>query len=1241
MKQSRLLSSEGISPLNYSCNRRIKYQLYDVRVDRHGDEAYEASGIEFQEFQQPGNRDIVWNQYFRSPHAGGLREISIQHLVTRVSEYYYHGAIMLMTQADAAIFRDELQAVFINMLASPGSPVWYNAGLTPEGVKPQCSSCFIQSVQDDLDSIMDLARNEVMLFRNGSGTGTNFSGLRAASEPLTRGGEASGPISFMKGLDAFAGVIRSGGACLAPHQRVYTVDLGPVAVKHLADTCQDFQVLSYDPPANRYKVKTARAWRSGFKKVVRITTDKGIFDLSEDHPVRLSTGHYAPAGTLEAGWSLFACSVWDNKGYLEVSLRTGKREHTALHRLVAQDVLGVSRNDKLVIDHLDGDRYNNHPSNLALKTQSEHARRHNNEAVADGIHVFQKVKFSHRGPLNGMHREGSFWKDPDRVMQYRQIQREHILKDSNRARKQQDTATRVRVLKGAFRILNNGYSIDTFEDYLQGRRALGIAIDSKAKVLKRLEKRFGSYEQFRQEVAASNHRVLSVKILGSMDVYDVEVDCPSEDDKSPNSGHNFVIWQGDSKTGSGIAISNTRRAARMCILNIDHPDIEAFIHIKEQANKDAFALVAGGAREKTKWSDPKGPQQNVFYQNANNSVRLTDAFMEAVEADEAWHTNWVVTGEVAKTYRARDLMRQIAEASWACGDPGVQFDDTINRWHTCPKNGRINASNPCSEHLFLDESSCNLASIDLKRFMIPEGTVGKSPGMLFDVDKYVHVIRLLITAMDITVGEASYPTPEIERNSLLFRPLGLGFCDLGSLLMRLGIPYDSDEGRLLGGILASILGAASYLQSAVLAESLGPFHYYSLNKDDVLRVIRAHANMSEVLTESSQYSRWEWMAKYAEDVWRQALEMAEKHGVRNAQVTLMAPTGTIRNWMCADTTGIEPESGLVVYKSLAHGGTIKYTCPMVEDALKSLGYLEEQIAPILKYVQENSRIEGAPGLDSKHYLVFDTAFVNPGGTRYISVNGHIDMMAMIQPFLSGAISKTVNYPNNATVDDFLAGYHRAWKAGLKSLAFYRDGCLLDSPLSTVDKSITVSVEPVETLTTPARRRLPDERAAITHKFSVSNYEGYLTVGLYEDGKPGELFIVMNKQGSIISGLMDAFATAISMNLQYGVPLNVLVKKFQHTRFEPSGFTNNKDLPIASSVIDYIFRWLEKKFVSQQSMVEALMVVGTYLNGYPVITNIVDTIGPQAQEKQCPECPYYGPMPGCACPNCGSVVGGCS
>lgn len=787
----------------------------------------------------------------------------------------------------------------------------------------------------------------------------------------------------------------------------------------------------------------------------------------------------------------------------------------------------------------------------------------------------------------------------------------------------------------------------------------------------------------------------------------------------------------------------TRRAAKMVVVNISHPEIEDFINWKMKEEKKAHALIAAGYD-----SDFNGEAYHtVSGQNSNNSVRITDDFMKAVEQDGEWQTRMVTTGEPHKTYKARDLMDQIAQAAWACADPGVQFDTTVNDWHTSPNTGRINASNPCSEYMFLDESACNLASINLVKFVNDDGT--------FDIAGYRHACRIMFIGQEIAVDLSSYPTETITANSHDYRPLGLGYANLGAMLMLRGVPYDSPEGTNIGGALTAIMTGHAYKTSAEMAAVKGPFPGFLKNRAPMLNVMKKHRSAAYRIDE--KYCPVDLVEAARQD-WDETVALGEQFGYRNAQATVIAPTGTIGLLMDCDTTGVEPDFALVKFKKLAGGGSMKIVNNAVPKALQNLGYTTEERQEIINYATgtgtlngdtpinisslrdkgfssedlakieaalptsfdithvfnryvlgdeamtrlgittsdeaagkfsllkklgftdadisaTNEKIcgtqmlEGAPHLKKEHYAVFDCANkCGPKGTRFIEPMGHVRMMAATQPFISGAISKTINMPNEATVEEVKDVYIQSWKLGLKALALYRDGSKMSQPLNASrEKDAEEKEEKVKVVYETRRRRMPDERQAITHKFSIAGHKGYLTVGMFDDGTPGEIFISMAKQGSMISGLMDAFALSISISLQYGVPLNVWVRKFVNTHFEPYGFTSNPQIRIAKSITDYIMRYLAIRFLPA----DELMQMGIKVEGYvapeqasldlpaaapaPVKPTTVaeaekaeiasDMAQPEVQ-SDAPPCPTCGSMTTktgtCyTCLSCGSTTGGCS
>ncbi|MCL4403877.1 vitamin B12-dependent ribonucleotide reductase, partial [Patescibacteria group bacterium] len=626
----------------------------------------------------------------------------------------------------------------------------------------------------------------------------------------------------------------------------------------------------------------------------------------------------------------------------------------------------------------------------------------------------------------------------------------------------------------------------------------------------------------------------------------------------------------DSVAGMIKSGGTTRRAAKMVVLDIDHPDMMDFIKVKAEEEKKVRALAAAGYN----MADLNNEAWNsIQYQNANNSIRITDDFMEAVERDGDWQTRFRVSGKVADTYKAREVLDSIAQAAWECGDPGVQFDTIINKWHTCPNSGRINASNPCSEYMHLDDSACNLASINLLKFLNEDGT--------FDVKGFKQAVDVFILAQEIIVSGSYYPTEKITKNAKDFRELGLGFANLGALLMTKGLAYDSDEAQAWSGAIASLMSGEAYKMSAQIAARTGPFAGFAVNREPMLDVIKMHGEEAHKVNSALLGDKK--LAAEAVRVWDEAHAEGERNGYRNSQVTVIAPTGTISFMMDCDTTGIEPAFSLVTMKQLVGGGWMKLVNAGIPLVLKRLGYESEEIKTIADHILATGTVEGAPGFKEEHLPIFDCAVRPASGTRSISWRGHVRIVGAVQPFISGAISKTFNMANDVTKEEIEEAYVMAWKLGIKAFAVYRDGSKGTQPLSTSEKKNEKKNEKGGDGAT--RHRLPVTRSSETHKFSIVGHDGYLTYSMYEDGALAEVFIRMSKQGSTLAGLLDAFAISVSMALQYGVPLKDLAHKFIYTRFEPAGFTENPEIRIATSIIDYIFRYLALRFLGPDELAE--------------------------------------------------------
>src|SRR5262245_38941227 len=625
----------------------------------------------------------------------------------------------------------------------------------------------------------------------------------------------------------------------------------------------------------------------------------------------------------------------------------------------------------------------------------------------------------------------------------------------------------------------------------------------------------------------------------------------------------------DASAGTIKSGGKTRRAAKMVVLDVDHPDVEEFIWCKAKEERKARVLEQAGydmTLDSPDWA-------SIQYQNANNSVRVTDQFMESVVEGKEWNLTARTDGSVVETTDARALLRQIAEAAWECADPGVQYDTTINNWHTLPNTSRINASNPCSEYMSIDDSACNLASLNLLKFRREDGEL--------DVEALEHAVDVVFLAQEIAVGYSSYPTPEIEKNAKAYRQLGLGYANLGALLMARGLPYDSDEGRAYAAAITALMTGRAYRKSAEVAKRMGPFAGYRPNAAAMTGVIAKHrAAVGNIDHSSSVPSD---LLAAGRRAWDEALELGEVSGWRNAQATVLAPTGTISFMMDCDTTGVEPDFSLVKSKKLVGGGEITIVNKTVPMALDKLGYAPNEVEEIVAFIDERNTVVGAPNVKADHFPVFDCAI----GDRAIHYMGHVKMMGAVQPFISGALSKTVNLPEETTVDEISQLFVESWQLGVKAIAIYRDNCKVAQPLSKKGDAGATTLAPVAVAgALPQRRRLPDDRVEVGRKFKVGEYEGYIHVGLFEDGTPGDIFVDIAKEGTTLAGLMNSFMISVSLGLQYGVPLEVYVSKFSHMRFEPSGLTNDADIRVAKSIVDYIFRWMGKKFLSPDQQEEA-------------------------------------------------------
>ncbi len=1203
----------------------FSYYDYDLRTsiikDPSGKTIFEQNNVEVPSGWSQTATDILAQKYFRKtgvPVGDGKLcfskegcETSVKQVTNRLAscwqkwgeEYGYFNS-----KEDSETFYNEIMFMLLGQYAAPNSPQWFNTGLfseygiagTPQGhyfvnprtgqlekstsayERPQPHACFILSVEDDLvndGGIMDLWVREARIFKYGSGVGTNFSKIRGSGENLSGGGSSSGLMSFLKIGDRAAAAIKSGGTCFPAYTKVYTSN-GVESAESLAQKCDSdpnfkFVVFSYDPIKQDVKPKYAKAWKAGNKKIVRIYTEGGYFDLSHDHPVLLAGTHVnVKASELKQGQRLLSTFTMDKK----------------------------------------------------FRVDKENREIYIKSHAIDGYISIEKL------------------------------------------------------------IANPQYAAQQYPSY--------------------------------QDIYVE---VLRVEELSNMDVYDIEVECPTLDDKSANSGHNFLIFYNhstDDFIGGGIYISNTRRAAKMVCLDLDHPEVVEFINWKKDEEKKVAALIAHGYDNGYEGE----AYATVSGQNSNNSIRVPNEFFEALKNDEDWQLKARTDGRVMQSIKASELWKLINEAAWACADPALQFDTTINEWHTCPKGGRINASNPCSEYMFLDNTACNLASLNLHKFYDEEKKE-------LDFKGIIHATRLWTIVLEISVLMAQFPSPEVAQLSYDYRTLGLGYANLGAVLMIMGIPYDSAEATALCGAITAIMTGHSYATSADMARVLGTFSKYEENKENMLRVIENHMFAAQGLAHKCKglsiapkginhsliSDKLSYEATYA---WEYALSLGREHGYRNAQTTVIAPTGTIGLLMDCDTTGIEPDFSLVKYKKLSGGGYFKIVNQAVGLALKNLGYNENSIREIEQYIighgtlkgcstintqtliregltqddidkveknlkdafkvefvfnyhilgedtlkrlgfKENQykaedfnllkelgyssheitvanlyvcgnmMIEGAPNLKEEHLPIFDTANRNGNyGKRFLSAQSHIRMMAAAQPFISGAISKTINLPNEATVEDIAECYLSSWVLGLKSNALYRDGCKLSQPLSSKsDEKVEVEEEKalvsadiidekveklIEDLTPEQvieaalkiinastdtifkrklstivhKKRLPNKRGGFTQKVKISGQTVFVRTGNYEDGTLGEIFIDMHKEGTTVRSIMNCFAIAVSIGLQYGVPLEDYVEKFAFTRFEPSGLIQGHDnIKNCNSIVDFIFRLLGFEYLNDHDLVQ--------------------------------------------------------
>lgn len=1188
-------------------------------------------------------------------------------------------------------FAKKLKEILIDQRGTFNTPVWLNIGV-PEN-KSQSSACFLATIEDNMEDISTHHIRSGRIFKSGSGVGFNVSKLRAKGEKLSNKGTSSGPVSFMRPWDRTAGVVKSGGKCLAPWQKVYTEN-GPIEISKLIE--KDFCVISYDPPSGQYKIKKGKAWKQEFQKeLVRIITDKGSFVVTKDHPIKINGSEdYIYAKDLSKGMSLFQCSI-DNfmHKYIRIHLRNNKKGKNLFHRMLVRDILKKEIKNK-VIHHIDGNSYNNDLSNLQVLSPKEHSFIHGKELAEKGLHVFQNQYFGKSGEENPMHRTSPFWQNKDKVAKLKEIHSKQMT--TSRARKMQPFATKKRMMNLAYILINKGHDLSTFDRYLKARKKeIGKLGVSNKKQLEKIENHFGSYENFYKEIRENNHEVISIEELGFSEVYSLEVDCLTADDKTKNSGHNYVIWPENNNTvfGSGIVVSNSRRAAVLVAMNINHPDIEEFIECKSKEENKARTLIEAGIPIEEAYS-------TVDFQNANHSVVVTDEFMKAVKEDLDWNLYNRGNKQIAKTVKAKDLFRKIATQAWYTGDPGLQFSDTINVYNPLKNTGDIECSNPCftgdmrlytkngaksfkelallkeeidlinpinnrygqiakgkvwssgikntiklttekghvlkctPDHIWILKDGSKCKAIDLlgkqimsfddlsskiikmedngeeevfdfsidtdKHWGIIEGFVAHNCGEVylppwgccqlfcFNLSKYVDNkgytlegllqkdCNIVVTAMDILIGNADYPTEEFKKEAIETRPLGIGATDLAGFLIKKGLAYNSEKGREAAQRIIYMITELCTKESINLSKKLGPFKRFEEERDSTLYVY------NKVLKDYYNYEIF-------------------THGIRNCTVTSLAPNGTTGMMVDSSGTGIEPLFALKQTKQLSGGGTLEW----VPDCVKKYNTLYKEKDPeVLKTANE------------------------------IHWKDHLLMTAALQKVISMGLSKTTNLPSEATVEDIERAYIMAWELGLKGITVYRDGSKELQPLSDANKKAKKEKTKVETkiIYQPTRNKLPASIKTIRHKIDIAGFEGYLHVGLYENGEPGEIFIRASKQGSFVLGMLDAFATMVSIAMQYGVPLKDLVDKFKGQRFEPNGITQNEDIRFCTSIIDYIFKWLENNFLNKQLELPL-----------DKIKEEKQEIGIQTYENVCPECGGFMQQSGTChyCTNCGENFGGCS
>ena len=1240
-------TSPGVHPFD-----EVEWELRDAIIGDPDNPAFEQRGVEFPATWSQNATNIVAQKYFRGRIGTDERESSVKQMIGRVA-----GTIAgwgreggyFASDEDGDAFEAELTHILLHQKAAFNSPVWFNVGFEE---RPQCSACFLLSVEDTMESILDWNTKEGQIFRGGSGSGINLSKIRSSKEQLSKGGYASGPVSFMRGADAWAGTIK----CLAEGTEVMTTS----GIKAIEQVHEGAQVLTRFGPR-----RVIATHDNGVKPLVKVRTELGdeivctaehrflvrersgeqvwrrAGEIADDDYLVLDLGQ-TECGELQRlqaverghhnerelvmpqvlheqfarwlGWIFGDGNVTSRKSTVYVGMQIADEDAdlAPFYRGLVKAVFGENA-------HLYESRRNDKPDRSAsLRLASSHLVRFlEANGLSKGRSHSVRVPAIVMASPEAVRMEflsGLFEADGSVVSGYPTLSTvsHRFALDVHRMLLSVGIPSKVRRVdnrKGAFgdrplftvRVVSLA-GIARFQQFVgflssRKRRRLDDAVARKMRspyetdwVLPHaateldeiwrtaspdLRRRLSPYcrharpralSGLRATALLNEHSELSDTIVEeAASPYNYYTQATVEPagvgpvhDLTVQDAHEYLVHNVVTHNSGG----KTRRAAKMVILDVDHPDIEDFIWCKAKEEDKAAALRDAGFDMSI---DGEG-FISIQYQNANNTVRVTDEFMQAVENGESWNLTARTTGETIETVDARHLFRQIAKAAWECADPGVQYDGTIQRWHTDPNSGPITTSNPCSEYLSVDDSACNLASLNLLKFRNADGS--------FDVDDFRHAVDVVFLAEEIVVTPSSYPTELIGRNAQAFRQIGLGYANLGALLMADGLAYDSEAGRNVAAAITALMTGRAYRRSAQIAATVGPYEAYAKNREPHNRVMRMHRDAALQIDGTGIKGD---LLEVAQEAWEEAVTLGEEHGYRNAQAVVIAPTGTISFLMDCDTTGIEPDFSLVKFKELVGGGQMTIVNRTIPMALDTLGYSGTEIEQIEAYVNENATIVGAPGLKDEHLEVFDVAV----GERAISPMGHARMMAAVQPAVSGAISKTINMPASASVEDIEDVYMQGWKLGLKALAIYRDGSKTAQALRTDagDRAGEEVIAAEAAAPTPARHKMPVERQSITHKFSIGGHEGYITAGKYEDGSVGEIFLTdIGKEGSTIKGLMNAFATAVSIGLQYGVPLETFVNKFAYIRFEPEGITRNPEIPFAKSLPDYIMRWLASRFL---------------------------------------------------------------